>query len=201
MSSDDEWTEADFEPPERPVGSLEELRASLVGRVGGDAQDALWTEDVLLFVCVRRLQGRPTEEVENELAAWGLPRDEVVGLIGHVRMPGRLDLPDAEQKAIYRGRATAVWRSPAFEAKRHLAIRAASRYRLACELAGRSDPAEALPEVDLGFTPDQLPTDMSPRVRGALRLRAYVAVLIAVSLFTALAYLVVIYLSVKAGGG
>lgn len=108
MSLPDDWIDADFEPRERPVGSVEELRTSLVERTARGERDAWFVEDLRLFICVRLLQGRTLPDIEGELVSWGLESDYVVDQISHTRIANSIDFGDGVQTTRYKGAAVAT---------------------------------------------------------------------------------------------
>lgn len=87
-------------------------------------------------------------------------------------------------------------------------VRAAARYRLACELVGGMPesadgepavvPADAAPRplLDLGFTPEEEPWEISSSVRRSFRVRFLVAVGLAVVMLASVILPVLIVLAI-----
>ena len=136
---DDDWTDDDFQPRERPIGSVEELRASLVERAARDECDSWFVEDLRLFICVRLIQGRVEADIEGELVGWGLDPGSVENQLAHTRLAGHHGVNGHIPTTSFHGRVLAMGTSTSAPGRRAFVISGAMvrrRARIRCSADG-----------------------------------------------------------------
>jgi hypothetical protein len=172
----DDWTDDDVRAP--APRTVAELYAGLRERLAAGAVDAPLLEDFRLFVAVRLQQGYTQSAVEDELIGWGLGASFVIDTVCDVRSPGapRVTPVRVADNVFVRNGPTATDGGYREEARDRAVARGDRRMREARRMVD-AEPAE---RVDLGFTPDRLPSRPSPgAARAARRWPAALAVVFA----------------------
>jgi len=162
----DEWVDADFlAPSATPFGTVGQLESAIRARLSRGESDGGVIENLRLLILTRLLQGRTQSEVEDEIAGWGLAMEYAIELVSSTRTAGRSGGAEAQIELTVNGVPTGAWRSATEGARRQLTARADRRDREARRLAGFEPAGADGTGVDLGFTPQGLPSDPTPGSR------------------------------------